>query len=469
MTVQNSTILANPRRSVHLFDGASRLALLGGQPVIRDEASSLFHWPIVTAEDEQAVLEVIRGGNFSGIDITQKFENEYAAWVGVKYGLAYCNGTASLLGAFWACGVGAGNEVICPAMTYWASCAAVQHLGATVNFADIDRQSLCIDPADIERRIGPRTKAIVVVHYAGHPADMDAILAIARKHGVKVIEDVSHAHGSLYKGRPCGSMGDVAGMSMMGGKSFAIGEAGMLLTNDRQIYERAIAYGHYERTGGRSRFARSDGQTHGDLLRFSGLPIGGHKHRINQTCSAMGRVQLKYYPQRIGEIQKAMNRFWDLIEGVPGIRPHRPAEDTGSTMGGWYFPRGLYHAEELGGLSCERFCEAVRAEGVAICRPGANFPLHTHAVFHDADIFHQGRPTAIAFGQRDVRQGPGSLKVAEQIANIALAVPWFKHDRPELIERYAAAYRKVAEHAEELLRSPITQFGESRLQICSNM
>ena len=429
----------------------SKLAIHGGPKSVPTEDPSFFHWPIINQEDEDAVLDVIRKGKMSAIDITQDFEKEYAAWVGTKYGLGYCNGTSSLLAAFWGCGIGAGDEVICPSMTYWASCAAVLHLGATVNFADIDPLTLCIDPADIEHRIGPKTKAVVVVHYAGYPCDMDRILPIAHKHGVKVIEDVSHAHGSLYKGRPCGSLGDVAGMSMMGGKSFALGEAGMLLTDDRELFERAIAYGHYERTGGATRFAQSSGEVHGELLKFKGLPIGGHKHRMNQTCSAMGRVQLKYYPERIAEIQKALNRFWDLLEGVPGLRAHRPPKNSGSTMGGWYFPRGLYRAEELGGLSAHKFREAVVAEGVAACGNLSNFPLHTHPVFHDADIFHHGRPTAIAFGQRDVRQGPGTLKVAERVMDISFGIPWFKHDRPEEIARYAAAYRKVAECAAELL------------------
>ncbi len=427
------------------------LALLGGSRTIETEDDALFHWPIVTDEDEQAVIGVLRAGAMSRTEITRAFEKEYAAWVGVKHALGYCNGTSALLGAFWACGVGAGDEVICPAMTYWASCTAVLGLGATVNFADIDPETLCIDPDDIEHRIGPRTKAIIVVHYAGHPCDMDRILPVARRHGVRVIEDVSHAHGSLYKGRPCGSLGDITGMSMMAGKSFAIGEAGMLLTDDMALYERAVAYGHYELTGGPSRFAKDEAVVHGDLLRFKGLPLGGHKHRMNQTCSAMGRVQLKHYPERIAGIQNAMNRFWDLLEGVPGIRAHRPPRESGSTMGGWYYPRGLYRAEELGGLPCARFCEAVRAEGVACCYPGANFPLHTHPVFHEADIFHQGQPTAIAFAQRDVRQGPGTLPVAERIAELAFGVPWFKHDRLAEIEHYAAAYRKVAEQAELLV------------------
>lgn len=432
----------------------SSLALLGGTPAVPhpDSDPSLFRWPIVTAEDEQAVLEVLRAGAMSGLDVTRRFEEEFAAWTGVRHALGHCNGTAALLSAFWACGVGAGDEILCPSMTYWASAAPALSLGATVHFTDIDPDTLCIDPADIEHRIGPATRAIVVVHYAGHPCDMDAILPIARRHGLRVIEDVSHAQGSLYKGRFCGTLGDVAAMSLMSGKSFAVGEAGLLLTSDPALYERAVAFSHYERTGGPSRFAQAESAVHGDLARFKGLPIGGHKHRMNQCCSAMGRVQLKAYPGRIAEIQRAMNRFWDLLEGVPGLKAHRPPAESGSTMGGWYFPRGLYRAGELGGLPIARFCEAVRAEGVA-CAPGANFPLHTHPVFHEADLFHQGRPTALAFGQRDVRQGPGTLPHAERVPDTVFGVPWFKHDRPEAIEAFARAFRKVAEQADRL-RAP---------------
>lgn len=429
----------------------SRLALLEGPKSVTTEPGDLFTWPIVTAEDEEAVLEVLRRGGMSGTDVTKQFEAEFAAWAGAEFALGYPSGTESLRGAMWACGLGLGDEIICPSITYWASAAPAQQLGAAVHFCDIERDTLCLDPNDIEHRIGPRTKAILVVHYAAHPADMDPILDIARRHNIKIIEDVSHAQGSLYKGRLCGTMGDVAAMSLMSGKSLAVGEAGMLLTNNRDIYERAIAYGHYERTGAPSNYNPPDQQiTRDDLKLYSGIPIGGFKHRMHQLSSAMGRVQLRHYPARIAEIQRAINRFWDLLDGVPGIRAHRPDQWPESTMGGWYFARGLYRAEELGGLPCARFAEAVRAEGVAVCNPGANYPLHTHNVFHTADVLGVGKPTAVAFTERDVRQGPGTLPVAESIRDICFGVPWFKHDIPDQIAQYAAAYRKVAEHADEL-------------------
>jgi dTDP-4-amino-4,6-dideoxygalactose transaminase len=428
-----------------------KLALHGGPKAVVSDPGDLFRWPIVTAEDEEAVLAVLRRGGMSGTEVTKEFEQEFAAWTGMAFALGYPNGTESLRAAMWACGVGAGDEIICPSMTYWASAAPALSLGAAVNFADIDEQSLCLDPADIEHRIGRRTRAIVVVHYAGYPADLDPILEIARRHGLRVIEDVSHAQGSLYKGRLVGTLGDIGAMSLMSGKSLAIGEAGMVITNQRDLYERCIAYGHYERTGAPSNYNPPDQQiTDTSLRQFSGVPLGGFKHRMHQLSSAMGRVQLRHYPARIAEIQRAMNRFWDLLDGTPGVHAHRPAQGSGSTMGGWYFARGLYRAEELGGLPCAKFAEAVRAEGVAYATPGANYPLHTHNAFHYADLFRTGKPTMVSWTERDVRQGPGTLPVAERSAQTIVGVPWFKHDRPALIEEYAAAYRKVALQAAAL-------------------
>jgi dTDP-4-amino-4,6-dideoxygalactose transaminase len=279
-------------------------------------------------------------------------------------------------------------------------------------------------------------------------------MEIARRHGIRVIEDTSHAHGALYKGRTCGTIGDIGAMSCMSGKSFPIGEGGMMVTNDRMLYERCVAWGHYTRTGAPSNYNPVDQQVHDEeLSRYSGVPMGGYKNRINQTASAMGRVQLRHYPERMEEIQRAMNRFWDMLEDVPGIRAHRPVPDSGSTMGGWYAAKGLYRGNELGGLSCARFCEAVRAEGIQNCRAGANWSLHRHPIFHTADLFHMGEPTMLSFGQRDVRQGKGALPVAERIEEICFSIPWFKHDRPEMIQEYAAAFRKVAENAERLLEA----------------
>jgi len=431
--------------------GKVQLAIHGGPKAVTVDPGDMFKWPIVTAEDEAAVLEVLRRGAMSGNDVTRLFEQEMADYFGLKYALGHSNGTASLLGAMWACGVRRGDEIIGPSLTYWASVMPALSLGATVVFADADAETFCLDPKDIERRITDRTRAIVAVHLCGHPCDMDAIMEIGRRRGVKVIEDVSHAHGALYKGRLLGTLGDVACMSLMAGKSLAIGEAGMLLTNDRLIWERALAFGFYERTrqGRWGNFVPEI--TDPELARWAGLPLGGVKHRLNQTCSAMGRVQLRHYPARIAEIQKAMNCFWDGLAGVPAVQRHRIDPELG-TMGGWYYPHAHYRPEELGGLPVERFCAALNAEGVPAA-PGIYAPLHLHPVFHEADIYGDGRPTAIAFAARDVRQGPGSLPVTEAAPARSFMIPWFKHCRPEVIRQYSDAVRKAAENAWQLRES----------------
>jgi perosamine synthetase len=421
---------------------SSKLALLGGPKAVTRDPGDLFTWPIVTPEDEQAVLDVLHRRAMSSSDVTREFEREYAAWQGRKYALGFSSGTASIQAAMFACGVGVGDEIISQSLTYWATCLQAFSLGATVVFAEIDPQTLTLDPADLEHRITKRTKAIVVVHYLGHPADMDPIMAIARKHGIAVIEDVSHAQGSLYKGRMAGTFGEVAALSLMTGKSLPAGEAGILVTDERRYYERALALGHYERFDATIESP--------DLKPWIGLPLGGYKYRMHQMSSAVGRVQLSHYDGRVAEIQKAMNYFWDRLEGTPGIAAHRPPKDSGSTMGGWYAARGLYRPEELGGLSVSRFCEALRAEGVEEVAPGANRPLHLHPLFNDVDVYGHGKPTRIAHSDRDLRQPRGSLPVTEAASARIMSIPWFKHPDVARIDEYVEAYRKVSAGCREL-------------------
>jgi len=421
-----------------------KLALLGGTPVLKNyPPKELFAWPIITEEDEAAALEVIRNNKFSGTDITEKFQNEFAEWQGTEYALAFCNGTAALTASMFAIGLGMGDEIICTTKTYWASITQAANFGASAVFCNID-ENMSMDPDDLERCITPKTKAIMVVHYFAYPCDMDRIMAIAKKHNLLVIEDVSHAQGGMYKGKKLGTFGDVAAMSMMSSKSFAAGELGILVTNTRKYYERAIAFAHYERND--SRYIKECEE----LKPYSRIALGGLKGRANQLCTAMARVQLKYYDERCAEIRKAMNYFWDLLEGLPGIRAIRVDESTGSNMAGWYCPHGLYLPEELGGLSVKRFCEAVRAEVLGgICWDGGNHCLHTHEFFKTFDLFNIGKPTRIAFADRDVREDDKEL---ERSANLCcFSVPWFKHFEKEWIELYAKAYRKVIENYEQLL------------------
>jgi perosamine synthetase len=430
-----------------------QLALLGGEKSVKSDASDIFAWPIVTDRHEQAVLDVLHARKMSGIEITRQFEKKYSEMLGRKYALAYNNGTAAILGAMYGLGIGLGDEVICPSITYWASVAQAYSLGATPVFADIDPETLCIDPSDIEHRITPRTKAIVVVHYAGMPAEMDVIMKIAAEHNLKILEDASHAHGALYKGRQIGTFGEAAAFSLMTGKALAIGEGGIFLTDDRGVYERALLFGHY---------IRHDEITLDELKPFVGLPCGGTKHRIGQLSSAFGLVQLGLYPKQMAEIDKAMNYFCDLLEDTAGIKPIRPAKGTNTTKGGWYYPHFIYNTDELGGLSLLRFSQAVVAEG-SICNPGCNKPLHLHPLFTTMDVYGHGRPTRIAFLDEatTIEQYVETLPVAEGITKRVFEVPWFKHYELDTIEKHAGAYKKVIENYQALLPGDIHKDAET--------
>ncbi len=422
----------------------SKLALLGGEKSIAKESPELFAWPIVNQAMKDAAVKVIEEGTASGTDITKEFEKGFAEWHGSKYALAHVNGTAALQAGFYALGVGQGDEIICPSITYWASCISAMTLGASIVFADIDPETLCIDPKDIEKRITERTKVIVVVHYMSMPADMDAIMAIAKKHNIKVLEDVSHAHGALYKGKMVGTFGDAAGFSLMTGKSFAIGEGGMLLTDDRDVYERALLWGHY----GRHNEIENE-----QLKQVIGLPHGGCKNRLNQIASAIGIEQLKKYPAEMKEIDKAMNYLLDQIEGLPGLRTHRPEAGSGTTKGGWYACRCLYRPEELDGLSVGRFCDALRAEGVQGIYPGCNKALHNHPLFYAVDVYNAGAPTNSANlpDGVNIRLTNEDLPVSANIHNRTFSLPWFKHFDKDILDQYAAAFRKVVDNYRDLL------------------
>ncbi len=419
------------------------LAINGGKPVYQGEVpEELFRWPIITEEDEAAALDVIRGNKYSNNDITTQFQKEFADWIGTDYAICYPNGTMSLSAAMFAVGLSQGDEIICPTKTYWASVSQAFAFGATPVFCNIN-EMLSIDPADIERCITPKTRALIIVHYFCYPCDMDAILPIVKKHNLTLIEDVSHAQGGMYKGQRLGTFGDIAAMSLMSTKSFSAGELGIVVTNNRKLYERAVAYGHYEKNNA-GYITESD-----ELKPFFNIALGGVKGRANQLCTAIARVQLKYYDERCAKIRAAMNYFWDLLEGVPGIVPIRVDEATGSNMAGWYCPHGGYRAEELGGLSVDRFCEAVRAEIPFPTYPGGNFCLHTHNYFRDYDFLGAGQSSRVTFADHDWRVDDALCAPSERIG--CFSIPWFKHTDEKWIRLYAEGFRKVAENYRELL------------------
>ena len=422
----------------------SELALLGGKKTQERADETMFHWPIVNDAMIAAQTKVLTDGNMSGTDIARRFEAKFAKWQGRTYALSHNNGTSALNAAMYGVGLGPGDEIVCTSLTYWASCTGALGLGATVVFCDVNPETLQMDPASFEARITPRTKAVMVVHYMAHPAPMDEIMAIARKHGLKVIEDVSHAQGGHYKGRMLGTFGDVAAMSLMSCKSFAIGEGGMLVTDDAEIYRRAIRLGHYDRI--------IDVCTDEEMEGTKNIPFGGLKNRMHQVSAAIGLEQLKKHDAEIAEIDRAMKYFWKGLADVPGIRAVYP-KDEGSDKAGWYASRFLYDPEAFGGISNVTFCEALNAEVGGGFSFGCNMPLHLSSVFFDVDVYGHGKPTARTFlpDGVDPRVLSGELPNAEKANMRIVGEPWFKHDDHVRIDPYVEAVRKVAAHATDLL------------------
>lgn len=231
--------------------------------------------PCVNSEEVDAVKEVILSGQYvSGVKVSQ-FEQEFADYLGVRYAVAVNSGTAALHLALTVLGVGPGNEVIVPPLTFFSTISAVLYLNSLPVFADIDIDSFCVNPDDIDKTISPSTKAIIPVHLYGNSAEMDEIMSLARKHKLYVIEDAAQAHGTEYKGRKVGSIGDIGCFSFFATKHMTTGEGGMLVTNNKDWADLA-------------RMLRSHGMSdrdHHDYL--------GYNYRMNEMSAAMGVVQLK--------------------------------------------------------------------------------------------------------------------------------------------------------------------------------
>lgn len=185
------------------------LAPATATPTVTLDQVEANRWPIITREDEDAVLAVMRDGDLSTHPVTRQLEADYQHYFGMRHGLAHCNGTAALLAAFWAIGLKPGDEVIVPSATWWASVVPMMWLGVIPVFAETETRCLGLDPEDVRKKITSRTRAIVVVHLWGMPSRMAELSAIAREHGLKIIEDASHAHGARWHGKLCGTLSDV--------------------------------------------------------------------------------------------------------------------------------------------------------------------------------------------------------------------------------------------------------------------
>ncbi len=242
------------------------------------------------------------------------FSREFSNYIGVEYGTTVSNGTLALHLALLALGIGKGDEVIVPSFTYIASANAVRYTGADVVFADSKEDSWQLDPLDIEHRITNRTKAIMPVHLYGHPCDMDAIVKIAKKHRLFIIEDCAEAIGSEYNGKKVGSFGDIAAFSFFGNKTITCGEGGMVLTNDKTLYERAV---HLK------------GQGLADHREYWHDTIG-YNYRMTNISAAIGLAQLEQVDTFINRKMEIAELYKEGLQNLP-VKVHDSIGDVKHT------------------------------------------------------------------------------------------------------------------------------------------
>jgi perosamine synthetase len=266
--------------------------------------------PFVGDREKEYVVEALDSTWISSKGrFLDRFEREFAAFAGVAHGVATANGTVSLHLAFAALGVGPGDEVVVPTLTYVASVNTIAYTGATPVFVDVDPVTWNLDPSRLEAAITPRTKAIEVVHLYGHPAEMDPILAIAARHGLPVVEDAAEAHGALYRGRPVGSLGTVGSFSFFGNKIITTGEGGMLVTNDANLAARA-------------RHLRGQGVS---PVRTYWHDEIGFNYRMTNVAAAIGCAQLERVERTLAAKREIASWYRTRLDGVPGVGLQREA------------------------------------------------------------------------------------------------------------------------------------------------
>ncbi len=413
-----------------------KLALLGGTKAVKKTLEEMA-FPLVPEKAYKTVEDIMRKGEISTSPIVNQFEEKFRKYIGCEYGLCYVNGTTAIQSALFVAGVGAGDEVIVPSFTFWASVGPVVANKSIPVFADVDIFTQTLTAETIKKCITKRTKAILVVHVWGTPCDMDPIMALAKEYNIKVIEDCSHAHGAEYKGRKVGSIGDIGCFSLQGSKVLPAGEGGIMVTNSKEYYERAIALGHYER------IKTLDDSSEYKKYILTGL---GFKHRVHPIPIAIADAQLDLLDERNRIRKENALYFESLISDLDFIDFQKIPEGAERIYAYHY---GTYNSEKLKGLGLYTFLEALWEEGV-MCGSCS------YGVLHKAPLYTEGATSPVcSFGCPcyDAEYKPAEyLESSECLNNCAiLLAPRFENVTKEDIIEHANAYRKIVASVDELL------------------
>lgn len=279
----------------------------------------------IDEEDIQIVVDTLRSPFLTQGPKIVEFEQAIAAYVGAKYAVAFCNGTAALHGACYAAGIGQGDEVITTPITFAASANCVRYVGGTVVFADIDAETYNIDPLEIERKITPKTKAIIPVDFTGQPADMDKIMEIAKKHNLVVIEDGAHSLGAGYKGQKVGILADMTMFSFHPVKPITTAEGGIIVTNNEDFYKKLLLFRSHgiEKTP----YSVEQGEWYYEMTDL------GFNYRMTDLQAALGLSQLNKLDTFLERRRKIAQLYNEAFETVKEIKIPKQLEATNS---GWH-------------------------------------------------------------------------------------------------------------------------------------
>lgn len=306
----------------------------------------------IDQDDIQAVVDVLKSDFLTTGPKIAEFEQTVADYVGAKYAVAISNGTSALHAACFAAGIGPGDEVITTPLTFAASANCVLYCGGTPVFADVDPKTYNIDPEDIRRKITDRTKAIIAVHLAGQPCDMDAIHSIAHEYGLIVIEDGAHALGSVYKGKKVGSLSDMTTFSFHPVKPITTGEGGMIVTDNEDFYKKMILFRSHGITRDDSMMTRNDGPWFYQQFNL------GYNYRITDIQCALGCSQMKKLDRFLARRKEIVARYNEAFADCDNIITPYQLSDTES---GWH----LYIVQVK---NCDRrqVFEAMREKGIGV-------------------------------------------------------------------------------------------------------
>jgi dTDP-4-amino-4,6-dideoxygalactose transaminase len=407
----------------------AELALHGGPPV---RPQGYPEWPTHDERDVEAVAAAVRGGRWGGFPepgpLAAEFAARFAAYQGAGHGVVMANGTVTMEVALKALGIGWGDEVIVPALTFSATPYAAMAAGALPVFCDVAPDTLTVDPEQVEAAVTPRTRAIMPVHLGHQMADMDRIAEVARRHSLALVEDCAHAHGQRWRDRGAGCFGEFGSFSHQSSKSLTAGEGGSLLTGDEQLARRA----HSLIDCGRPKDPDEKEHTF------------GANYRLGELHAALLLVALERFPGQQAERAAAGLQFQELAAGLPGVRLLPPDP----RISRWSFYRYvlLIEPEAFAGAGNRRVCEALEAEGVGAWE---GYPPMSRY-----DLFQPGLSRLPVAVEHAARLDPAAMSfpVAERAAlrqTVYLDENVFRAGRRG-VEDAVEALAKVQRHAHEL-------------------